>query len=516
MAAAENDREVAIVITAGEKFDPTGAGLAGMSLRATTKSLLDATFGRIETGRRASDTRQVAGRQQDLKFITVTMTPDSYDEFFGSSPYITRDVSYTLDVGAGGRPRDCQCTVVVCLVDQWPAAVLGGGKAMFDPSIPIGAPPPGLAAHLYVDEARNVRIDKAGPLRHAAACLVRDINTVLSTSGLMVRVVDTPTTVGDERGPTGTKIKVWLSDIARSPSSDAYAGKLVPAAAIYPLSVGAEGAAYAGSPDAGDRAAQLARNGVRVNWVFPGTTTALVRTAAGIGFRIGGMIDGDESGKPPASKVRLDARQKQRMRDRMADPDVRVAASRALMHGAGKFAAREVCPTFLAKIAQPPERGGATKEQAHSMLSSLCLRPRRDQGGVRQRALQDWRLPVGGGRRRQAVGSRPAGARGRRHLDGRANPTGEGAAHVHARRSAAARPSGPPPLLPAPRGSLARCAAARGNGRAPRASAPRAAHAACGGARRLLCLEPVRWPDRRSPRVGYPYPRLDAALDGGR
>ena len=126
MASAGNDREVAIVITDGDKFDPTGDGLSGKILRMTVKSLLDATFGAIETGRRGADVRQVAGRSQPLKFITVTMAPAGYDAFFGAAAYVRRQVKYTLDTGSGGRPRDCTCTVVLCQIDQWPEAVLGG------------------------------------------------------------------------------------------------------------------------------------------------------------------------------------------------------------------------------------------------------------------------------------------------------------------------------------------------------------------------------------------------------
>ena len=240
--------------------------------------------------------------------------------------------------------------------------------------MPIGAPPPGLAFHLYVDAPRNVRIDMAGPLRHAASCLISDINGVLSAAGLEVKTIGRPTTVGDDRGPTGTKIKGWLFDTAKSPAPEAYAGALVPASAVYPLSVSPQGATYAG-PLEGDRAARLGCDGVRISWVFPTATAALVRTEAGPCFRIGGMLDGDASGKPSAAKVRHSQRDQQRRLNRLADPTVRAAALRSLTGGDGQFAERDVCPSFLTRIAQPPDRGGATHEQVQSWLSSLSLHP---------------------------------------------------------------------------------------------------------------------------------------------
>ena len=58
--------------------------------------------------------------------------------FFGDSPFVIRNVTYSLHAG-GTRPTlSHSCTVAACVVDAFPVEVLGGATALFDPAYPVG------------------------------------------------------------------------------------------------------------------------------------------------------------------------------------------------------------------------------------------------------------------------------------------------------------------------------------------------------------------------------------------
>jgi hypothetical protein len=130
VAAQQEQREYAIVQYGGNTFDPSGDTYPqGEGLRQTIRSLVDSVFGGTATSTVSWDSRTVPGWTEGMiKFVTVLLSPESYNNFFKGEAYVTARATYELHGGKLDAVQRKIVEVVVCPVGNYPSRV--GGKPL--------------------------------------------------------------------------------------------------------------------------------------------------------------------------------------------------------------------------------------------------------------------------------------------------------------------------------------------------------------------------------------------------
>jgi len=89
-------------MTPDEHKAPQGEGL-----RQTIRSLVDSVFGGTATGTVSWDSRTVPGWTEGMiKFVTVLLSPESYNNFFKGEAYVTARAPYELHSGRSRPAND--------------------------------------------------------------------------------------------------------------------------------------------------------------------------------------------------------------------------------------------------------------------------------------------------------------------------------------------------------------------------------------------------------------------------
>ena len=381
--------EVAVVLHKGKGKQDIIDGV-GVANEKTKASLIDAVFGTVPTANLSKDSRRVAGWTTDLSFLVVDLTPEARQSFFGAHTYIQKTVSYLKHGNVGSKPEPASLEVVVCIIDTFPPHIVG--DVMFDSSLAVGDPAPGIACTLFLGDCRQVKMNSPVACRSAMAEVLADVQQQLDEhgQGLKVKPVGAAGATGasELRGPSGMKQKVWLIGPAGQTTREELIGALLPALALMPHHIGVVRDSATQkvvtqpvySTATGDSPEARAADRVGLKWAVRGAEdTATVHDAGnrygGVSFRIGGVCEEFAKAGRSRSKARRDQRSTTQKLARNLDPTV-LAAAHA---GFDPFWRRDQkCDNFFARLSQPPmtpalaHAAGGLAKPSDAMVAAAC------------------------------------------------------------------------------------------------------------------------------------------------
>ena len=234
--------EVAIMLDGKGGFDMTQKG---KDFEATLNSYMSAALpGLTACGHTLVDLTINAATPYTITYPTVFLKPEDKAALLGAHDWRKGNITYSVHhTGKEGHDiTQRKCDVYVCLAAQV-TSLPGLAKASVDPSLPPGAPPPGILAKCWLPHARRCRIMARSFMISAGLETAADLRCAFEalnggSSIFDFKIIGEPKVATGAHGVSGYCLSMWI--IAKAPGDQDWDGLLLPCTLLHPETIAVE------------------------------------------------------------------------------------------------------------------------------------------------------------------------------------------------------------------------------------------------------------------------------------